>query len=126
MSDLPERILIVVCKHSKGDANILKILKAYFSGMPHIVYTHPSLNIKDTYYILPYTNTFRAILGSIAEELHNDFACILGFVVYDQILNYSNTYGKNFDREFYNLRYTPLFIKLNRNDLQKLESFTEN
>lgn len=125
MSDLPEHILIVVCKHSKGDASILKILKEYFNGMPHIIYTHPALNIKDTYYILPYTNTFRAILGSIAEELDSDLACILGFIVYDQMLNYNNTYGKNFDREFYNLRYTPLFIRLNLNDLQKLESFTE-
>lgn len=126
MSVLPERILIVVCKHSKGDESILKILKEYFSGMPHIIYTHPSLNIKDTYYILPYTNTFRAILCSIGEELNGDLACNLGFIVYDQILNYSNTYGKNFDRELYNFRYTPLFIKLNRNDLQKLESFTED
>lgn len=125
MSKLPEHILIVVCRHSKGNTSILKILKEYFSGMPHIIYTHPSLNIKDTYYILPYTNTFRAILGSIDEELHSDLACTLGFVVYDQMLNSSNMYGKNFDREFYNLRYTPLFIKLNRNDLQKLESFTE-
>lgn len=125
MSDLPEHILIVVCKHSKGDESILKILKEYFSDMPHIIYTHPSLNIKDTYYILPYTNTFRAILCSISEELHCDLACILGFVVYDQMLNYSNTYGKNFDREVYNSRYMPLFIKLNHNDIQKLESFTE-
>lgn len=126
MSKLPEHILIVVCRHSKGDKSILKILKEYFSGMPHIIYTNPSLNIKDTYYILPYTNTFRAILGSIAEELDSDLACILGFVVYDQMLNYSNTYGKNFDREFYNLRYTPLFIKLNHNDLQKLESLSKD
>lgn len=125
MSDLPEHILIVVCKHSKGDESILKILKEYFSGMPHIIYAHPSLNIKDTYYILPYTNTFRAILGSINKELHCDLACILGFTVYDQMLNYSNMYGKNFDRDFYNFKYTPLFIKLNRNDIQKLESFTE-
>lgn len=125
MSDLPEHILIVVCKHSKGDASILNILKEYFNGMPHIIYTHPALNIKDTYYILPYTNTFRAILGSIEKELYCNLACILGFTVYDQMLNYSNTYGKNFDREFCNLRYTPLFIKLNRNDLQKLESLSE-
>lgn len=126
MSNLPEHILIVVCKHSKGDESILKILKEYFSGMPHIIYTHPALNIKDTYYILPYTNTFRAILGSIEKELHCNLACILGFTVYDQTLNCSNTYGKNFDRDFYNFTYMPLFIKLNRNNLQKLESFTKD
>lgn len=124
MSKLPEYILVVVCKYSKSDKDVTEILKECFSGLPHIIYTHPSLDSKDTYYMLPYTHTFRDILGNIDKKLHNDLLDSLGFVVYDRTINSHITYDKNFDREIYSSRRMPLFIRLSHTDIQNLISLT--
>lgn len=124
MSKLPEYILVVVCKYSKSDKDMTEILKEYFSGLPHIIYTHPSLDSKDTYYMLPYTYTFRNILGNINKKLHNYLLDSLGFVVYDRIINSHITYGKNYDRQFYSSSRMPLFIRLSHTDIKNLISLT--
>lgn len=124
MSKLPEYILVVVCKYSKIDRDMTEILKEYFNGMPHIIYTHPSLDSKDTYYILPYSYTFCNILGNIDKKLHIDLLGNLGYVVYDRVMGQHITYGKNFDRQFYSSRRMPLFIRLSRTDIQNLISLT--
>lgn len=125
MSTLPERIILVVFKYySKANKEVVRTLKEYFSGVPHIVYTDPTLNKSDTYYIVPYNNTYRAILGNITDyiDLFNTF----GFATYGiQTSSPAPTFTKNIIREFYNFRYLPLNITVDPKYLEKLKLFTE-
>ena len=126
MSTLPERIILIVFKNSYNvNKEVVRILKEYFSGVTHIVYTDPTLYTSDTYYIVPYNNTFRAILGNITAyiDLFNTF----GFATYG-IHTYSPTptFAKNIIREFYNFRYLPLNISVDHKYLETLKLFTEN
>lgn len=126
MSTLPERIILIVFKdYSKVNKEVVRTLKEYFSGVTHIVYTDPTLYTYDTYYIVPYNNTLRAILGSITGyiDLFNTF----GFATYG-IRTYSPapTFTKNIIREFYNFRYLPLNITVDPKYLETLKLFTED
>lgn len=126
MSTLPERIILIVFKdYSKVNKEVVKTLKEYFSGVTHIVYTDPTLYTSDTYYIVPYNNTFRAILGNITAciDLFNTF----GFATYGvQTSSSTPTFTKNIIREFYNFRYLPLNITIDHKYLEKLKLLTEN
>lgn len=126
MSTLPERIILIVFKdYSKVNKEVVKTLKEYFSGVTHIVYTDPTVYSSDTYYIVPYNNTFRAILGNITAciDLFNTF----GFATYGiQTSSSTPTFTKNIIREFYNFRYLPLNITIDHKYLEKLKLLTEN
>lgn len=126
MSTLPEHIILVVFKdYSKVNKEVVKTLKEYFSGVPHIVYTDPTLYTSDTYYIVPYNNTLRAILGNITAyiDLFNTF----GFATYGiHTSSPAPTFSKNIIREFYNFRYLPLNITIDPKHLETLKLFTEN
>lgn len=126
MSTLPERIILIVFKDfSKANKEVVKILKKYFSGVPHIVYTDPTLYTSDTYYVVPYNNTFRAILGSITtcSDLFNTF----GFGTYGlQTSSPAPTFAKSIIREFYNFRYLPLNITVDPKYLETLKLLTED
>lgn len=125
MSTLPERIILIVFKdYTKVNKEVVSILKEYFSGVTHIVYTDPTLYTSDTYYIVPYNNTLRAILGNITfcEDLYN----IFGFATYGlQTSSPAPTFAKSIIREFYNFRYSPLNITIDPKYLEKLKLFTE-
>lgn len=125
MNTVPERIILIVFKDfSKVNKEVVRILKKYFSGVTHIVYTDPTLCNSDTYYIVPYNNTLRAILGNITAciDLFNTF----GFATYGlQTYSSAPTFTKNIIREFYNFRYLPLNITINPKYLEKLKLFTE-
>lgn len=125
MSDLPERIILIVFKdYSKANIDTLKILKDYFSGVPHIPYTDTLLCNSDTCYIVPYNNTLRAILENTAAcmDLFNTF----GFATYSITSSTAPTFTKSILREFYNFRYFPLNITVDPKYLETLKLFIEN
>lgn len=125
MSTLPEHIVLVVFKdYSKVNKEVVRILKEYFSGVTHIVYTDPTLYTSDTYYIVPYNNTLRAILGNMTActDLFNTF----GFATYGITSSSAPTFTKNIIREFYNFRYLPLNITVDLKYLEKLKLLTED
>lgn len=127
MNSLPNCILVVVCKYSKLNEDVLEVFKEYFSGMPYIQYTSPSLyDINDTYYVLPYTNTFRAIVNNINEMLAIDVIGTFGYIVYERCINTYNFYTKTNDRDVFNYRYFPLVINIDFKHLETLKLFTEN
>lgn len=126
MSTLPERIILIIFKdYYKVNKEVLRTLKEYFSGVTHIVYTDPTLYTSDTYYIVPYNNTLRAILGNITTctDLFNTF----GFATYGlQTYSSAPTFTKNIMREFYNFRYLPLNITIDPKYLETLKLFIED
>lgn len=126
MSTLPKHIILIVCKDSsKANKDILKIFKDYFSGIPHIPYTNPTLCNSDTYYIVPYNKLFREILGNIT--FCGDLYTIFGFATYErQTSSPAPTFTKNIIREFYNFRYLPLNITIDPKYLEKLKSIIED
>lgn len=123
MIELPKCILVVVCKYSKIDKDgVSKILKEYLNGMPYLQYTSDS---NDTYYILPYINTFRAILYNIEEMVCVETIDVLGYAVYERCKYAFSTYMKTNDREVFNYRYFPLTIRIDSNDIPKLHSLQD-
>ena len=126
MSTLPEHIILIVFKNSsKVDKEVVRILKEYFSGITHIVYTDPTICNSDTYYIVPCNNTLRDILRNTAAcmDLFNTF----GFATYEiQTPSPTPTFTKSIIREFYNFRYFPLDITVDPKHSETLELFTEN
>lgn len=126
MSTLPKRIILIIFKdYSKVNKEVVKTLKEYFSGVTHIVYTDPTLYTSDTYYIVPYNNTLRTILGNITTciDLFNTF----GFATYGlQTYSPAPTFTKNIIREYYNFRYLPLNITIDPKYLETLKLFTED
>lgn len=126
MSTLPERIILIVFKDFyKVNKEVVRILKKYFSGVTHIVYTDPTLSNSDTYYIVPYNNTLRAILGNITADI--DLFNTFGFATYGlQTSSPAPTFAKSIIREFYNFRYLPLNITVDLKYLKTLKLFIEN
>lgn len=126
MDKLPEHIILIVFKnYSKVDKEVIRILKEYFSGITHIVYTDPTICNSDTYYIIPYNNTLRAILENTAAcmDLFNTF----GFATYEiQTPFPTPTFTKSILREFYNFRYFPLDITVDHKYLENLKLLTED
>lgn len=125
MSTLPERIILIILKDFyKVNKEVLSTLKEYFSGVPHIVYTDPTLYNSDTYYIVPYNNTLRSIL--INTEACMDLYNIFGFATYSITSSSAPTFTKNILREFFNFRYLPLNITIDPKYLETLKLFTED
>lgn len=127
MYDIPEYILVVECRYSRLNEDILEILKEYFSGMPYLQYTSLSLyDSNDTYYILPYTNTFRAILYSIEEMICAETINVLGYAVYKNCRCNLIFYGKCYDKEARNYRWFPQILhNLTPSDVPKLHSLQD-
>ena len=124
MIELPNYILVVVCKYSKIDKDgVSEILKEYLNGMPYLQYTSDS---NDTYYVLPYTKTFRAIVNNIDEKVTIEVIDTFGYIVYERCINTYNYYTKTNDREVFNYRYFPLVIHIDFRHLETLKLFTEN
>lgn len=126
MNKLPERIILIVFKNSYNvNKEVVRTLKEYFSGVPHIVYTDPTICNSDTYYIVPYNSTLRAILGNITTYI--DLLNTFGFATYGiQISSPTPTFAKSIIREFYNFRYLPLNITVDPKYLETLKLFTED
>lgn len=125
MCTLPEYILVVVvCKHSESDKKgVSEILKEYFNGMPYLQYTSPSLyDSNDTYYVLPYTNTFRAIVSEITEKTSVELINNFGYAVYKNCGCNLIVYDKCNDKEALNYRWFPQTLyNLTSSDIPKLQ-----
>lgn len=127
MIKLPNYILVVECRYSILNEGVLEILKEYFSGMPYLQYTSPSLyDSKDTYYILPYTNTFRAIVSEIVEKICVEIIDNFGYAVYKNCGCNLIFYDKCSDKEALNYRWFPQILRnLTSSDIPKLHSLQD-
>lgn len=127
MSNLPKSIIVVSIKHFNGYSHVIKYLKKFFEGIPHIVYRDCNLDSNITYYIFTETylvDTFiRKVYGNV------DIPDILGCDEYDYIEKYSlilQTYMPCNYTWAINEQDLPDSIKIDPNDIEKLESLKEN
>lgn len=127
MSNLPKSIIVVSIKHFNGYSHVIKLLKEYFKGIPHIVYTDCNLDSNITYYIFTATCLVDTFIRKIYGDL--DIPGILGCDVYDYIEKHSlilHTYIPcNYTWPIYE-QDLPDSIKIDPNDIEKLESLKEN
>lgn len=127
MSKIPKSIIVVSIKHFNGYSHVIKLLKEYFKGIPHIVYTDCNLDSNITYYIFTATYLVDTFIRKIYGDL--DIPGILGCDVYDYIEKHSlilHTYIPcNYTWPIYE-QDLPDSIKIDPNDIEKLESLKEN
>lgn len=127
MSKIPKSIIVVSIKHFNGYSHVIKLLKEYFKGIPHIVYTDCNLDSNITYYIFTATCLVDTFIRKIYGDL--DIPGILGCDVYDYIEKHSlilHTYIPcNYTWPIYE-QDLPDSIKIDPNDIEKLESLKEN
>lgn len=130
MSKLPECILLVVIKHTNKDSHLRKICREFFKGMPHIKYTDYNLNSDNTYFIFPDIE----IVHSFIYQLYDDDAGMgipnilaYGTYTYEQIWSLVlNTYSMSWSRYTINTQWLPPTVKIDPNDVKKLESLSED
>lgn len=127
MSDLPKSIIVVSIRHSNKYSHLRKIFKEFFEGLPHIVYTDCNLDSNNIYYIFTtnyLVDTFiRKIYGDV------DIPDILGCDEYDYTKKGSlilHTYEPCNYTWTINEQDLPDSIKIDPNDVEKLESLKEN
>lgn len=127
MSDLPKSIIVVSIRHSNKYSHLRKIFKEFFEGLPHIVYTDCNLDSNNIYYIFTtnyLVDTFiRKIYGDV------DIPNILGCDEYDYTKKGSlilHTYEPCNYTWTINEQDLPDSIKIDPNDVEKLESLKEN
>lgn len=126
MAKLPERIVLVVCKHSTN--NILEIFKEYFNDIPHIKYSYCELDSRDTCYILPYNRVICNILNYIGTLPYSTTWDFIGFTIYNLACNTSlfDVYYKDQYSYLLNTRYSPYRIDINPKTRRKLLTIIED
>lgn len=127
MSDLPNYIILVTCKHSKKNKDIVKIFKEYFNSLPHIKYTDCNLDSNDTYFIFPVIDIVRSTIYKL--DGYNNILSILGYSLYKYEQDWSlilSTYGICLNSYTLNPQYLPATVKIDPNDIKKLESLSED
>lgn len=127
MNSLPKSIIVVSIKHFNGYSNVIKILKEYFKGIPHIEYTDCNLDSNITYYIF----TANYLVDTFIRKVYCDrnIPDILGCDEYDYAKNQSlvlHTYEPCNYTWTINEQDLPDSIKIDPNDVEKLESLKEN
>jgi hypothetical protein len=127
MSDLSNSIILVICKHSEENKDIVKIFKEYFNNIPHIKYTDCNSNKKDTYYLFPYSIVLRNILYHM-RILYSDFYDIFGYMTYDLKCSTSlfSTYHRNLNKGFLNSDYFSYHIDINPKTERKILALSED
>lgn len=127
MSDLPNSIILVICKHSEENKDIVKIFKEYFNNLPHIKYTDCNLVNKATYYIFPYSIVLSNILYHMRVS-YSDIYDILGYMTYDLVCSTSlfSTYYRNLNRGFRNSSYFKHQININPKTERKILALTKD
>lgn len=128
MSKSPERIVLVVCKHSNNNNNILEILKEYFNGIPHIKYSYCKLDSKDICCILPYNRVACNILNCIGILPYSATGDSIGFIIYNLACSTSlfDVYYKEQYSYLLNTRYSPYRIDINPKTRRKLLTIIED
>lgn len=127
MNNLPKSIIVVSIRHFNGYSNVIKILKEYFKGIPHIVYTDCSLDSNITYYIFSATYLVDTFIRNIYSDI--DIPDILGCDEYDYTKKGSlilHTYEPCNYTWAINEQDLPDSIKIDPNDVEKLESLKED
>lgn len=130
MSKLPESIILVVIKHTNKNSHLRKICREFFKGMPHIVYTDYNLNSNNTYFVFPNME----IIHSFIYQLYDDGANMsmpnilaYGTYTYEQTLSLVlNTYSMSWSGYVINTQWLPPTVKIDPNDVKKLESLSED
>lgn len=127
MSNLPKSILVVSIKHFNGYSHVIKILKKFFEGIPHIVYTDCNLDSNVSYYIFSATY----LVDTFIRNIYSDIAIpdILGCDEYDYTKRGSlilHTYEPCSYTWAINEQDLPDSIKIDPNDVKKLESLKED
>lgn len=127
MSNLPKSIIVISIKHFNGYSHVIKILKKFFEGIPHIVYTDCNLDSNITYYIFTAPYLVYTCIRKIYDDLN--IPDILGCDEYDYIEKHSlilHTYIPCNYTCTINDQDLPDSIKIDPNDVEKLESLKEN
>ena len=127
MSNLPKSIIVVSIKHFNGYSHVIRILKKFFEGIPHIEYRDCNLDSNITYYIF----TANYLVYTFISKLYDDLNIpdILGCDEYDYREKYSlilHTYIPCNYTWTINEQDLPDSIKIDPNDVEKLESLKEN
>lgn len=127
MSNLPKTIIVVSIRHFNGYSHVIKMFKEFFEGAPHIVYTDCNLDSNITYYIFSATYLVDAFIRKIYRDI--DIPDILGCDEYDYTKKHSlilHTYEPCNYTWAINEQDLPDSIKIDPNDIEKLESLKEN
>lgn len=127
MTKLPKTIIVVAIKHSNKYSNLRKICREFLEGIPHIVYTDYNLDSNDIYYIFAAGHLIKSFIFMIYDEIN--IPNILGYGEYDytEILSLIwPTYVMCSYTYTYNLQWLPPTIKIDTNDIKKLELLTED
>lgn len=127
MSNLPKSIIVVSIKHSNKYSHLRKICKKFFEGIPHIVYKDCNLDSNISYYIFTANYLVVSFISKLYDDL--DIPDILGCDEYDYKEKYSLILHTYISRSFactINDQDLPHSIKIDPNDVEKLESLTEN
>lgn len=127
MSNLPKSIIVVSLRHSNKYSHLRKICKKFFEGIPHIEYRDCNLDSNITYYIFTATYLVDTFIRKIYGDL--DIPDILGCDEYDYIEKHSlilHTYMPCNYTWTINEQDLPDSIKIDPNDIEKLESLKEN
>lgn len=127
MNNLPNSIILILCKHSEANKDIVKIFKEYFNSIPHIKYTDCNSNTKDTYYLFSYSIVLRNILYHMRVS-YSDIYDIFGYMTYDLIRSTSlfSTYHRNLNRGFCNSAYFSHHININPKTERKILALTKD
>lgn len=127
MNKLPKSIIVVSIKHFNGYSHVIKILKKFFEGIPHIVYTDCNLDSNVSYYIFSATYLVDTFIRNIYSDI--DIPDILGCDEYDYTKRGSlilHTYEPCSYTWAINEQDLPDSIKIDPNDVKKLESLKED
>lgn len=127
MIKLPKSIIVVSIKHFNGYSHVIKILKKFFEGIPHIEYTDCNLDSNNIYYIFTATCLVGTFVSNVYSDL--DILDILGCDEYDYIKRHSlilHTYVACNYTWTINDQDLPDSIKVDPNDVEKLESLRED
>lgn len=127
MTKLPKTIIVVAIKHSNKYSHLRKICKKFFEGIPHIVYTDYNLDSNNTYYILTATDIVYSFIVTLYDDIN--IPNILSYGVYEYEQDWSlilNTYGICWNSYILNPQCLPATVKIDPNDVKKLESLSED
>lgn len=129
MSNLPKTIVVVTLKHSNKYSQLRKIYKKFFEGLPHIVYTDCNLDSNNIYYIFTATYLVSTFISALYDKTDIPIPDILGYGIYDYTEICSlilHTYMPCYYTYTLNPRLLPASVKIDPNDVKKLESLKKD
>lgn len=127
MNKLPSNVLLVMVRHSNKYSNLAKLCKEYFKGIPHLIYTDYDLDSNGTYFIFPVMDIVHSTIFKLYDDIH--IPDILGYGLYEYEQDWSlilNTYGVCLNSYILNPQWLPATVKIDPNDVKKLESLSRD